>query len=223
MGLYVTRLLSVASGALAVLVALVVMSPPGQVGARHVGPAHSTQPTALSVLPQNAIYDPKSVMATASALGPYLVRHPDGTLGLNPPAEVVNRLPASDVQTLTSGLNALNRRIAAGQLQTTAGGAVFDPKAVGLMFQGGWSGIGQDWWHSYWCLNHNDLVAANNGWWWDLSAAGIGVIAYLAGPIGAAMGIVYVFKAWMTAVDRGNGSCLNEGHWPPPNIWVTGQ
>jgi hypothetical protein len=160
--------------------------------------------------------------ATVQALTPYVVRESDGTLSLAAPAAVINRLPSKYVGELTLGLGVLNAKVAAGDLRTTAAGSVFDPRSDSLMLQGGWSGHGWAWWGEYWCLSHNDIVYMNNGWWWDIGAGGIAVIAALTGWVGAALGIVYIYKGWMTAFDYGNGSCLNYSRISGP-MWVTPQ
>ena len=172
---------------------------------------------------QKADAEGLAVTTAARALAPYLVRATDGTLSLKAPSAVLARLPSKYVDELTVGIVALNAKVSGGELQTTEAGTVFDPKMVSFTFQGGWSGFGQDWWHSYWCLKHNDIVYMNLGWWWDISTFGVAVITALSGPVGLGLGVVYVFKAWMTADDHGNGSCLNAGHWPPPNLWVSSQ
>jgi hypothetical protein len=225
MGFYLKRLLCITSGVVVAGVALVAMSQPGNVASVRApaqGRAASLvgHPTAALM----SVSDEKSMLATAATLGPYVVRLPDGALTVTAPAGVVDRLPASDVQALETGLQAVNARIAAGQLQATTAGAVFDPKSTGFMLQGGWSGFGQDWWHSYWCLSHSDIYRMTNWGWWTISGAGLTALTYFAAVIGlAAAVVVYLYAGWMYLADNGNGSCLNAGHWPPPNLWVTSQ
>ena len=165
-----------------------------------------------------------SLIGTARTLEPYLVRHSDGSLSLNAPATVVSRLPSADVRALGSGLDALNLSIAAGELQTGSAGAVFDPKADRLMLQGGWTGYGQDWWHFYVCLSSYNIQRMTNFGWWAMTGAGIAAISAFSNVYGAAIAVVVgLFGGCMYVADHGNGSCLNFGHWPPPNIWVTSQ
>jgi hypothetical protein len=173
---------------------------------------------------QRAGVEGQAVTAAARALAPYLVRRPDGTLSLDAPAAVVDRLPSKYVGELSAGLRTLNAKVMAGELQTTAAGAVFDPRTDSLTLQGGWSGYGQNWWHSYICLSHYDVGRMTNFGWWAMSAAGIAAIGAFSSVFGAAIGIVVsLFGGWMYLADKGNGSCLNMGHWPPPNMWVTSQ
>ena len=220
---HLRRLASITFGALAFCVVVMPLTAQAAVAPTASSNGSPGVSPAQKAAWQRATAEGLAVTATAHALAPYLVRQPDGTLTLDAPAAVVDRLPSKYVGELSVGLRALNADVTAGKLQTTAAGAVFDPKTVGFTFQGGWSGHGQDWWHIYWCLSHSDIVALNAGWWWDISAFGNGVIAALSGPVGAGLGVVFLFKGWMTADDHGNGSCMNFGHWPPPNIWVTSQ
>jgi hypothetical protein len=210
---YLKFLASGAGGALALF--LLAVPAAAQSAATPESAGHVSSPPSAQV-------DGTALTAAARTLAPYLVRNLDGTLRLEAPSTVVNSLPSKYVQELTAGLGVLNAKVASGELQTTGGGAVFDPRSDTLMLQGGWSGHGIAWWGQYWCLSHNDIVYMNAGWWWDISAAGIGVIAYLSGGVGAALGIIYVYKAWMTAADHGNGSCLNYS-WVGGPMWVTSQ
>jgi hypothetical protein len=208
-----------AGGALALCIALTPMT--GQAPAPRVVPAH------VSALPGLSLYSSArvaSLTTTARTLETYLVRNPNGTLSLNAPASVINGLPAMDVQALGTGLNALNLKISTGQLLTSSAGAVFNPKTAGFAFQGGWTGYGQNWWEAYLCLSHYDIQRMTNFGWWAMTGAGIAAISAFSSVIGAAIGIVVgLYAGWMYLADNGNGSCLNFGHWPPPNIWVSSQ
>lgn len=208
-----------AGGALALVLAL--MPTASQAPAARVAPGLAQSQPATSLYSSAQAV---SLTTTARTLEPYLVRQANGTLTLNAPANVINGLPGADVQALGLGLNALNSRIAAGQLQTSSAGAVFDPKTVSFTFQGGWSGFGRDWWHDYLCLSHYDVGRMTNFGYWAMTGAGIAAIAAFSNVIGAAIAIVVgLYSGWMYLADHGNGSCLNFGHWGPPNIWVTSQ
>jgi hypothetical protein len=218
------RLATGAGGALTLvflLLPLSVQAAAGPVESSNVGPAPSPAQAAAW---QAADKEGAAITAVAAVLGPYLVRHSDGTLSLNAPPAVIQQLPAKYVGALNAGLLAVNARVVAGQLQTTPAGAVFDPRSDGLTFQGGWTGSGSDWWHSWYCLNHNDVVRMENVGWWTLGTGALIVLGLLSTVLGAAVGIVvYTYGGWMMVDDKGNGSCLNFGHFPPPNIWVTSQ
>jgi hypothetical protein len=228
MGRYLGRCVVCASGALALCLVFVQMTGTGQVA--RAAPASARTEAQQAVAPtlpatrQKASANGTSLLTTARTLEPYLVRQANGTLSLTAPASVVNRLPAPDVQALASGLNALNASIAAGELRTTPAGAVFNPTTDRLMLQGNWSGFGQDWWHAYLCLSHNDVIRMTNFGWWSMSAAGIAALSAFSSVLAAAIGtVVALYGGWMYLADHGSGSCLNFGHWPPPNMWVTSQ
>ncbi len=174
----------------------------------------------------SANVDGAAITAAARTLAPYLVRNLDGTLRLEAPPAVLNRLPSNSVQQLTAGLGVLNVKLAAGELQTTAAGAVFDPKADRLLLQGGWTGHGYTWWGQYWCISHGDLRALNNwattGGNWLLTSAILGLIAAIPGTSGLVAVFMATYGWWMISVDYGNGSCLN-GSWAGGPLWVTSQ
>jgi hypothetical protein len=221
---YLKHLAVGAGGALAVFVFLVPLSADAAVGPVAPSPAGTAMSPAQVAAMQAADAEGAAVTAAARALGPYLVRHPDGTLSLNAPPAVVHVLPAKYVEELTVGLVALNAKVLAGQLQTTAAGAVFDPKADALIFQGGWTGHGSDWWHDWYCLNHNDVQRMTNFGWWTLGAGALAVLALFAATLSLVISaVVFIYGGWMYLADHGNGSCMNFGHFPPPNIWVTSQ
>ena len=165
-----------------------------------------------------------AITAAARTLAPYLVRNLDGTLRLEAPPGVVNSLSANYVQELTAGLGVLNAKVASGELQTTGAGSVFDPKADRLFLQGGWTGYGRDWWHDWYCLSHDDVYRLTNFGYWSLTTAGLIVLARLAADLSVVLGVViYLYSGWLYVADKGNGSCLNFGHWAWPNVWVTSQ
>jgi hypothetical protein len=208
-----------AGGALALFLALTPTTSQAPAVRVAPGPAQSQPAISLYSAAQAA-----SLTTTAQTLEPYLVRQANGTLTLNAPANVISGLPVADVRALGTGLNAVNAKIAAGQLQTSSAGAVFDPKTDRLAFQGGWTGYGHDWWHDYACLNHNDVQRLAHYGLNQLSNAALLALAFFGGVIGFAISLVaLVYSGWMYTADHGNGSCLNFGHWPPPNIWVTSQ
>jgi hypothetical protein len=206
-------------GALALVVALMPMTAQA--------PATRTAPEKAHSQPASSLYTSTraaSLATTARTLEPYLVRQANGTLTLNAPANVLNGLPAGDVQALGTGLNALNTTIASGALRTNRAGAVFDPNTDRLTLQAGWTGFGQDWWHGYYCLSHEDLQKMTRYGVAGLTSVAIVVIARLAKLLGFAIAVVVgLYTSWMDLADNGRGSCLNLGHWPPPNAWVTSQ
>jgi hypothetical protein len=118
----------------------------------------------------------------------------------------------------------LNLKISTGQLLTGSEGAVFNPKTSSFAFQGGWTGYGRNWWHAYACLNHNDVQILTNYGYNQLGGAALLALGFFGGIIGFAISFVaLVYSGWFYLADRGNGSCLNFGSWPPPNIWVSSQ
>ena len=220
---YLKRLTSAAGSALVLFVFLVPLTAQAAApGTESPGKPRVTPKQAAAWQRANA--EGAGITRTARTLERYLVRQPDGTLKLDAPAAVVSQLPEVYVARLTTALGATNAKVARGALQTTEAGAVFDPKTDGLTFQGGWSGYGQDWWHHYYCLSHEDLQFLLSGQFTFASLFGIAVISAMSGAFGLATAAVGgVFGWWMFTADTGNGSCLNAGHWPPPNMWVTGQ
>ena len=130
--------------AIATLLLLIVLSPAAYASApsQALGAGTSEQRAAW----QKASAEGAGLIATARTLDVYLVRHPDGTLSLNAPTAVVNKLPARFVGALTAGLKLLNARVVASELQTTSAGAVFRLNDDPLTFQGGWTGHGWAWW-----------------------------------------------------------------------------
>jgi hypothetical protein len=174
MGRHLWRLASVTAGALAAFALAVPMTAQAAVSPAPSGGGSTGVSASQKAAWQAATADGLALTATVQALAPYVVRAPDGTLSLDAPAAIVNRLPSTYVGRLTLGLGVLNAKVTAGELRTTAAGGVFDPKSDTLMLQGGWSGHGIAWWGQYWCLNHSDVDAMYNGWWWDLTGAGIG-------------------------------------------------
>jgi hypothetical protein len=165
-------------------------------------------------------------LATAQALAPYVVRESDGTLSLDAPGAAVNGLQPKYVSELRAGLRVLNAKVAAGELQTTEGGAVFDPKADSLNVQGGWTGHGYSWWGQYWCLSHTDLWRLHNyltsGSTLWLTGSILGLIAAIPGTYGLVAVFIGLYFYWMLSVDYGNGSCLNAS-WAGGPLWVTSQ
>jgi hypothetical protein len=219
MGSYLAFCAKACAGA-ALALCMITTPMAGQAPAARVTPTHASAQPALSLY-SNA--RAASLTATARMLETYLVRNANGTLSLNAPAGVINGLPAADVQTLGTGLNALNLKITAGQLLTGSGGTVFDSKTAGFAFQGGWTGYGRTWWGYYFCLSHYDIYRMTNFGWWSLTGAGIAAISAFSGIAGAAVGIVVgLYGGWMYLADHGNGSCLNAS-WAGGPGWVTSQ
>ena len=227
MGGFLGRLGSGIGGALALSLVVVPMTGPAEAAPSASVSAPSQGRPGLASAEfagrQNAFAPGLSLITTARAVEPYLVREANGTLNLKVPVNLVNRLPASDVQTLQAGLTVLNGKISTGQLRTTEAGSVFDPTADSLKLQGGWTGYGRSWWGYYFCLNHNDINRMTNFGWWAISGAGIAAISLFSATAAVAITIfIGLYGGWMYLADRGNGSCLN-GSWAGGALWVTSQ
>ena len=171
---------------------------------------------------QKASAEGAGLVAAARALEVYLVRNPDGTMGLNAPRDVVDQLPSRYVRTLSSGLDVLNAKVVAGELQTRSAGAIFDPEADPMTLQGGWTGSGYTWWGRYYCLSHEDLRALGEYPNWIYVATVFAVIAAIPEVGGAIDAFVFLYLSWMAWADNGNGSCLN-ATWAGGPYWVTSQ
>ena len=169
--------------------------------------------------------DPYStIMSSAKTLGPYVQRMPDGTLRLEAPTSVLSGIPSEDLVRLRIAVATTNTEIRSGMLATAPSGVILEPGVDRLNLQGGWSGYGRDWTHMWWCLSHSDILKMENWGWWTMSGAALAALTYFAGAIGLAASVVVgVYGGWMALADKGNGSCLNIGFWPPPNAWVTSQ
>lgn len=190
-------------------------------GAPQAGPASNGKTQAVTAEARGQY---STIMSSAAALGPYVVRMPDGTLQLEAPVTVVSRIPSNDLVRLRYAIATTNSEIRSGTLETAPSGAIVEPGFNHLNFQGGWSGYGRDWTHMWWCLSHSDIVKMENWGWWTISGAGLTALTYFAGVIGVAVTVVVgAYGGWMALADHGNGSCLNIGFWPPPNAWVTSQ
>ena len=218
MNAMVRRLTSISLGALGVSVLLLPLTSP-----KLVAPVPRPADTAAQT--NHSSFDGTAFAATARALEPYLVRRPEGTLFLDAPPAVTNKLNAGYVKQLELGLGFLNSKILAGEMRTTPNGAVFEPRSDRFVLQSGWTGFGWTWWHEWWCLSHEDVQAMMNPGWWAMSGAAIGVIAALSSAVGASIGAtVGLFGGWMYVADQGRGSCLNAYPAPPPlGLWVTSQ
>ena len=171
---------------------------------------------------QKADANGRSLIATARALEPFLVRQADGRLRLAAPHDLTRMLPPRQVAMLVAGLATLNSKVATGNLQTTEMAAVFDPADDPLLVRGGWTGHGVAWWGQYWCFSHEALASLAtypNG-----VIAGLTLVVIAAIPgIGAAVdAFIAIYLGWLIYDDYGRGSCLNES-WAVPPGWVTSQ
>jgi hypothetical protein len=207
---------------LALLPVLLLLAAPSPVSASGKLVAGSQPSTAQQDAWSKAGSDGRSLIATARALEPFVVRQTDGTFHLVAPREVTRSLPARQVATLLAGVEVLNARIASGSLQTTVGGGVFDPLDDRLLVRDGWTGHGYAWWGQYWCFSHEalaSLAAYPNG---ILAASTIAVITAIPGIGGVIDVFIALYLGWLVYDDYGNGSCLNES-WALPPGWVTSQ
>ena len=182
--------------------------------------------------PHPAVTAGERLRAEIKLLDRYVITNADGTLGLSPPAAVMRRVDPGDMATLRNGLAAVNQKIVTGELVTTAGGRLVDPKAVAFNIQWNWTGTVWYWWgkqyyfNEYWTLKL-ELYAQ--------MGSGVGVVcaaisAALVQPegvllCGIAIGILQFGANWMKVVDNGGGVVFSETwtSFPTGGIWISGQ
>jgi hypothetical protein len=181
---------------------------------------------------QAVISDGAQYAKEIKLLDPYVFTSGDGTLRLTPPGSVLKQVHPTHLQVLKSGLAAVNGKILAGELKTTAGHQVYDPTSVGFNIQWNWTGRKWNWWGmSYWFSEHWTLKIEG------LAGIGIGVTslcAVLAAALlqpevvtlcGIAAAVLTIGVGWMMVADNGGGVVFNTTWTPFPYgaAWIWGQ
>lgn len=169
---------------------------------------------------------------------PYVSRNADGTLSLTLPASVQAAIGSSERSRLQADLQGVDGRISAGQLATTASGRVFDPRDSTVSIQGGWTGVGWNWWGVQLFLSHN-LVRTIASWaGGDAYNAAAGTCAAVSAYAQQYEAALICGIAWATGgalrnviewADPGNGVIVSVGYWaavdgmPWLSWWINGQ
>jgi hypothetical protein len=181
---------------------------------------------------QAVISDGVQYAAEIKLLDPYVFTSAGGTLRLTPPASVLKQVHPAHLQVLESGLAAVNGKILAGELKTTAGHQVYDPTSVDFNIQWNWTGKKWNWWGmSYWYSEYwTQRIEAYTHVAGDVAAICAFIAAIVAQPeiaviCGLAAAILTFGADWMAAVDHGGGVVLNTTWTPFPigAAWIWGQ
>jgi hypothetical protein len=157
-------------------------------------------------------------------LDPYVVRVGDGTLALNAPSSVSNKVGAATMNRVRSGMALVNGEIRAGRLVATANHHLYDPKYSALSVQGGWTGVRWYWWgfriflSEYYTQKFMAALAIGAGLF-ALCAA----IPALANQVvcGVLAALVAIFAGIIWLVDNGNGVYFTHTYWG--SNWINAQ
>jgi len=189
-------------------------------------------PSQQSVRIQTAAAGAARLRAEIKLLDPYVVTRADGTLALSPPASISRQVNAGDMATLRNGLVAVNQKIGAGELVSTAGHQLVDPKAVDFSVQWNQTKRVTNWWgmqyyfSQYWTSKLEGLA--------NMGAAAGALCAFIAALYGAApiailcavaSAILWFGAGWLQWADNGGGDIIAETWTPFPagGIWISGQ
>ena len=181
---------------------------------------------------QPAVTAGERLRAEIKLLDRYVITNADGTLALSPPSAVTRHVDPGDLATLRRGLVTVNQMILAGELVTTAGGRLVDPKAVAFNIQWNWTGTVWYWWgkqywfNEYWTLRLEQYAQMGSG----AATVCAAISAALGQPegvliCGVAIGVITFGAYWMQAVDNGGGVVISETwtSFPTGGIWISGQ
>lgn len=194
--------------------------------------ASSPSPGGGSAGRQAAISEGVQFAAEVKFLDPYVFTNADGTLRLTAPASVLKRVHPAHLQVLASGLAAVNGKVLAGELKTTARHQVYDPTSVDFNIQWNWTGKKWNWWGmSYWYSEYwTQRIEAYSHVVGDVAALCAFIAAIVAQPeiaiiCGLAAAVLTLGADWMAAADNGGGVVLNTTWTPFPfgGAWIWGQ
>jgi hypothetical protein len=168
----------------------------------------------------------RSVSQFVTMLKPYVSRGADGVITLAPPTSVAHRVRADWLAAVQHQIAVLDKKIRDGQLRSTAGGRIYDPRNDTFEIQSGWTGGPYNtWWGQYWYIdsttvNRIEGIWAVGGGVTELAAALFGM---LSDPFGAAAvaGYLIVVGALAYCNAAGLGVIIYES-WAGP-MWCGSQ